>query len=288
MPTVRTNDIETYYERRGDGPAIVFVHGSIVDSGMWDDQVAALRDEFTTVVYDVRGHGRTGGSSRDRYDMALYASDLHELVTALDLDRPVICGHSMGGLVAQAYAIEYPDEVCGLLLANTFTPTILTRSEWFLRRVAMNAFPPLVRVVGIERLERFNVWVAERFSKGVSGDYERVEMLREDGTTITTAEFGKVIRSMARAHEHPFDLSAIGVPTLILYGENEKGLVRDHARLLSDTLVDCAVDVVPGGGHASNLDNPAFFSAAVRQFANRAVGRNGETATGEDAETTTK
>ncbi|WP_439026632.1 alpha/beta fold hydrolase [Haloarchaeobius sp. DT45] len=288
MPTVQTNDIETCYDRRGDGPAIVFVHGSVVDSGMWDQQGDALRDDFTTVVYDVRGHGRTGGSSRDRYDMALYADDLHELVTALDLDRPVICGHSMGGLVAQAYAVQYPDQLSGLILADTFTPTILTRGEWFLRRVAMNAFLPLVRVLGIERLERLNVWVSERLSRGASGDYAEVEKLREDGPTMTTTEFIKVIRSMSRAHEHPIDLSAITVPALVIYGENELGFIKRHARELSRTLADCAVDVVPGGGHASNLDNPEYFTAAVRGFTDRVSDETGEAETGADAETTAK
>ncbi|WP_267639793.1 alpha/beta fold hydrolase [Haloarchaeobius amylolyticus] len=274
MPTVRTNDIETYYERRGDGPAIVFVHGSIVDSGMWADQVAALRGDFTTVVYDVRGHGRTGGSSRDRYDVALYASDLHELVTALGLERPIVCGHSMGGLVAQAYAVRYPDRLSGLVLVDTFAPTIHTRSEWFLRRVAMNAFVPLVRVLGIERLERLNVWVSERVSTGASGDYEAVERLREDGPTITTPEFTKVIRSMSRAHEYPLDLETVTVPTLVIYGEQELGFVKRHAKEFAETLADCEVDVVPGAGHASNLDDPEYFTAAVREFAARVSRRD--------------
>ncbi|WP_435318611.1 alpha/beta fold hydrolase [Haloarchaeobius sp. TZWSO28] len=288
MPRVRTNDIATYYDRRGDGPAIVFVHGSIVDSGMWESQVDALSEEFTTVVYDVRGHGRTGGSSRDKYDMALYAEDLHELLTLLDLDRPVICGHSMGGLVAQAYAVAYPDQLSGLILADTFTPPILTRGEWFLRRVAMPAFVPLVRVLGIERLERLNVWVSERVSRGASGEYSEVEKLREDGPTITTPEFTKVIRSMTRAHEHPLDLASIAVPTLVIYGENEMGFIKHHARELSETLPDCGMDEVPGGGHASNLDNPEYFSAAVRGFANRVFPEMGETTAERDGETTTK
>lgn len=63
-----------------------------------------MSDEYTTVVYDVRGRGRTGGSAPDAYSVHLFAEDLAALVAALDLDRPVVCGLSMGGCVAQASA----------------------------------------------------------------------------------------------------------------------------------------------------------------------------------------
>lgn len=72
MPTVRSNDIETYYEQRGDGPPIVFVHGAIVDHSQWEPQLEGLSDEYTTIGYDVRGHGRTGGSVDDPYSIDLF------------------------------------------------------------------------------------------------------------------------------------------------------------------------------------------------------------------------
>jgi pimeloyl-ACP methyl ester carboxylesterase len=98
--TVRTNDIETYYERRGDGPPIVFVHGMAMSTTEWEPQMAALAGEFTTVAYDVRGHGRTGGSDRGSYDVELYASDLDALLAAIDVGEPIVCGLSMGGCIA--------------------------------------------------------------------------------------------------------------------------------------------------------------------------------------------
>ncbi|WP_254544298.1 alpha/beta fold hydrolase [Halomarina pelagica] len=266
MPTVRTNDVETYYERRGEGPPIVFVHASIVDHAMWDRQADAIADDYTTVVYDVRGHGRTGGSAEPEYTMDLFAADLHALVTALDLDRPVLCGLSMGGMIAQTYAAAHPDRLAGLILADTFTPRILTRGEWFLRRVALNALIPPVRLVGYERVERANVWLTERLFGGVSGDYGRIERLREAGPKMTTDEFAKVIRSMTRFHGASIDLSAITVPTLVLYGENELPFVKRHAAELAVRLSNVEIDEVPHAGHASNLDTPDYFTAAVRAF----------------------
>ena len=119
--SVRTNDIETFYVRRGDGPTIVFIHGMAMSADQWKPQMAALSDEYTTIAYDVRGHGHTGGSDREPYTMELYAADLDVLLTALDIENPVLCGLSMGGCIAQMYAARYPERVAGLVVSDTFT-----------------------------------------------------------------------------------------------------------------------------------------------------------------------
>ncbi|WP_458187787.1 alpha/beta fold hydrolase [Haladaptatus sp. NG-WS-4] len=266
MPTVQTNDIETYYKRRGEGPPVVFVHAAIVDHSMWNPQVDTLSDDYTTVTYDVRGHGRTGGSSEPEYTVERYVEDLHGLVTALNLARPVLCGLSLGGLVAKTYAARYPDQVAGVVLADTFTPNILTRGEWFLRRVALNSLIPPVRLVGYERVEKANVWLTERFFRGSSGDYEKVERIRGTGPKMSTDEFAKVIRSMTRFHDMSVDLSAITAPTLVLYGENELPFIKCHAAELGAHVPNVQIDEVPNAGHASNLDNPDYFSTAIRTF----------------------
>jgi alpha-beta hydrolase superfamily lysophospholipase len=66
----------TYYEDRATGPSVAFVHGAILDHAQWDFRMDALGDEYRTIVYDVRGHGRTGGSARERYSVELFADDL--------------------------------------------------------------------------------------------------------------------------------------------------------------------------------------------------------------------
>ena len=274
MPTVRTNGIETYYERRGEGPSAVFVHAAILDHSMWDRQVAALSDDYETVVYDLRGHGRTGGSDAPAYSVDRYVADLHALVEALELDRPALCGHSLGGMIAQAYAARYPDEIAGLVLADvmltdTFEPGVRHLGEWVLRRVVLPALVPPVGLFGYDRVERANVWLTDRLFGGVAGDYGNVERVREAGTRMTTDEFVKAIRAMER-FRGPLDLSPVVVPALVLYGENELPFVVRHAAELAARLPDATVDRVPGGGHASNLDDPEYYAAAVRSLLERA------------------
>jgi pimeloyl-ACP methyl ester carboxylesterase len=267
MPFVETNGIETYYERRGSGPPVVFVHGSMVDHSHWLPQVEALADAYTTVVYDLRGHGRTGPSPVDAYTTDLFVEDLDALIATLDLGTPVLCGASMGGAIAQVYAATYPERVAGLVLADTFTGTRLDwreRLQWaFLRAMVVP-----VRLVGFERANGLNVWINELVNRGSGGDSESIDALTASGPSITTDEFAKVARAMTRFvdGDTDFDLRAIAVPTLVIYGEHEIGLVKRHARVLCAAIPDATRRVVPGGGHTSNRDDPAFFTAVLREF----------------------
>lgn len=266
MSTVRTDDVRTFYEQRGTGPPIVFVHGAVLDRTGWTPQVEALSAEYTTIAYDVRGHGRTGGSSRESYSIDLFADDLAALVEALDLDRFVLCGHSMGGCIAGTYAARHPDRLAGLVLADTFAPELLDRREWLQRSVLLRATIPPVRLVGYERVERAMVWLYERLSRGSSGDYDRIQRLRAAGPRMGTDEFAKAIRAVATFHETEIDLASIAVPTLVLYGEREPAFLRRHASRLAATIPEATVREVPGAGHAANLDDPAFVTDALREF----------------------
>ncbi|MFB6087824.1 MAG: alpha/beta fold hydrolase [Haloarculaceae archaeon] len=271
MATAPTNGIETYYQRQGSGPPIIFIHGAVLDHAQWDRQAEALADDHTTVAYDVRGHGRTGGSPRAPYSIDLFADDLDALITELDLDRPVLVGLSMGGLVAQVYAARHPERVGGLVLAGTFTPAFTGVRERFQRSLALRATIPFVRLFGYERIERAMVWAYERFSTtGASGDYETIERLRAEGPTMATAEFAKVMRAVALFHRVKVDYAAIAVPVRILYGENEPPFVREQADMLASALADAEVREIPGAGHASNLDAPEQFTGAVRDLLERA------------------
>lgn len=263
MPTVETNGIDTYYELCGSGPPVVFVHGSVMDHAQWAPQVEVLSEGYTTVVYDVRGHGRTGGSDLDRYPMDLYARDLHELVAALDLERPVVCGHSMGGCIAQVYAATYPDDLAGLVLADTFTPNLNTLRERLQMRVLGAAVLP-VRLVGYERVQDVMVWFHERFNPGSGGEYATIRDVQANMPRISTDEFAKIMRSMTTFRELEIDYAAIAVPTLVLYGENEPSFIRRQAGILASEISTVTVVEVPDAGHGSNLDNPDAFADGLR------------------------
>lgn len=285
MATVRTDDIETHYVRRGTGPPIVFVHGMIMTAEMWEPQMAALEDAFTTIAYDVRGHGRTGGSEVDPYSVDRFASDLEALLDALDVDRAVVCGLSMGGAIAQSFAAAHPDRMAGLVLADTFpsgplplTARVALANVRFLAR--------LDRFVDYETLNRWQLRVGNWLLPGVSGDEETVRRIVDESPPISHAEFVKIADATAGFPSANVDLSRVAAPTLVLHGEHLQTVNEETTRRLVGQLsnADPTVHVVPGGGHASNLDNPEFFTARVREFLTERVYGDG-TADGGDRST---
>jgi pimeloyl-ACP methyl ester carboxylesterase len=267
MPTIQTNGVKTYYEREGDGPPVVFIHGAIMDHRMWATQIDTFVDEFTTVAYDVRGHGRTGGSDVPTYTVDLYVEDLNALLTALELEQPVLCGLSLGGCIAQAYAAKYPKNVAGLVLADTFTQAPLGLTGWLLF-TNLRIFAALDRIIRYKSLNRFQMRVGNLIKPGVAGQEGTIQELIDTGSTITHAEFVKIVGSLvAFPRASNVALSEIDVPTLILYGENEPSLMRDHAVLMSKLIPNTtAVTEIPDAGHASNIDNPVIFTETIREF----------------------
>lgn len=265
---VRTNDIETHYIRRGDGPPIVFIHGMAMSASQWAPQIAALSSDYTTIAYDVRGHGYTGGSDIESYSVGLYAADLNGLLNALDIDNVILCGLSMGGCIAQAYAATYPEKVTDLVLSDTFTAAPLPLKG---RLIFANLrfLGLLDRFVRHTTLNRIQTWIGNRLAPGIAGDRARIQQVMEEAPTISHTEFRKIAQSVARFPQNDFDGAQITAPTLILHGENVPAVLRDMHRRTAEQLVNSPVmtGVIPDAGHASNLDNPTVFTAALAEFA---------------------
>ncbi|WP_101296589.1 alpha/beta fold hydrolase [Halegenticoccus soli] len=273
MPTVRTNDVETYYERRGRGHPLVLVHGAWTDHRMWARQVETLADEYDVVAYDVRGHGRTGGSADQRYSVELLAADLKALVDALNLDRPYVCGLSLGGMIAQTYAVRYADRIGALVLADTAVSTRLTRRDAVLSLLLPKwATAAAVRLLGPER------WVDVAFgiaslTRGADwfGRDERVRAyVRETMSGFDAREYNKVFGAVYDFRA--VDLTAIEVPTLVVNGEFEDDAAFRHAEVIRRLVPDASTAVIPGAGHVSNMENPDAFDDAVRAFLSEASG----------------
>ena len=265
--TVQTNDIRTYYERRGEGPPVVFIHGMFMSTTEWEPQMDALSDTYSTIAYDVRGHGHTGGSDLQTYTFEQYASDLHELLDALDVERPVLCGLSMGGCIAQAYAARYPENVAGLVLADTFTAGPLPLKARLVFR-NLRFLGRLDRVVRYPTINRIQLWVGNKLSPGVASDAEAIQRLVADAPTIPHSEVRKIADCMSRLPESGLDISTVTVPTHILYGEHTPAAFKSMHRRLALEMPEAPVTttVVPDAGHASNIDNPEFFTNTVRAF----------------------
>ena len=110
MPKIQTGNISTYYEVKGEGEALVFVHGLGSSSQDWFLQTDFFAEKFKTLSYDVRGHGQTK-KAKGPYSVPLFAKDLAELLDKLGIKKAHIIGLSMGGWIAFQFAVDYPERV---------------------------------------------------------------------------------------------------------------------------------------------------------------------------------
>jgi len=269
MAAIHANGSTMHYESTGTGPPIVFVHGGWLSADMWDPQVDFFAEEYRVITYDVRGHGRTGGSDEPTYSIDGFVADLRTLVTELSLESPILCGLSLGGMIAQTYASEYPDDVRGLVLADTmqsFPPLPISRpqQETLFPRVALY---PSMHLVGARSYFRFllqGIQLAQGGKPWLTLDDEVRKQATNEVRRIGTSEFVKIFDAM-----YEFDSRgdlAITAPTLVLTGDHEVPPVVAQSDRLAERIENATRATIPTAGHLSNLDNPAEFNRVLDRF----------------------
>src|SRR5919201_4469288 len=118
MPTIPVNGTELYYQERGAGPAILFVHGMCGFAEVWDDQVGRLAADFRCVAYDRRGHGRSRLGDVQQRTVELHADDAAGLIRALGLAPCLLVGSSGGARVGLDVVRRYPELLSGAVLSE--------------------------------------------------------------------------------------------------------------------------------------------------------------------------
>lgn len=269
MPFINAHGITQYYRLEGSGTPLVFVHGALVDHHSWDPQFTEFQGEFRVLAYDLRGHGRTGASQQAQYSVRLLADDLLALLSALGIERPLLCGLSLGGMVAQTYAANYP--VAGLVLTDTLISAGESRRDELFRRVL---YPRWLVRTAVQRLDR------ERFARLAMEMARRFLGPAWLGTRPETRQYlhsclrqmpgGEVLKTIEAIYQYRAQpLERVCGPSLVLLGEHEAGIIRRHSVELARRLGDAHHSHIPQAGHMSNLDNPAAFNAQLHRFLER-------------------
>jgi len=119
MPTAHVNNCNFYYEVKGNGPDVVFIHGEDHGIEMFEPQVAHLSPHYRCVTYYRRGHGRSQLTPYG-YSLRNQILDLALLLENLEIDRAVLLGVAMATTIAASYALEHPGRVRGLVLASWY------------------------------------------------------------------------------------------------------------------------------------------------------------------------
>lgn len=261
MKTLQANGITIRYDIQGNGPWITFAHSLGCDLSMWDDQTAALAGAFTVLRYDVRGHG---GSSAPPgpYNFPQMTGDALGLLDALGVARTHFVGLSMGGMIGQHLALTAPDRLERLVLCSTSSgydnPESVARL-WE-QRAALVEADGMQTVVG-STLER---WFTAPFLSERKDTTTRIGQLIATTPTAGYAAWGRMVST----HSTAARLGEIGVPTLVVVGEEDPGTTPAVARVIADGIPDARLEVIPRASHLLNIEQAESFNKLLRTFLN--------------------
>lgn len=243
------------YHRHGSGPALVLQHGFLGGAGYWAPQIEALCESFDVIAPDLAGFAGSAGEPV-RASIRGHAEALIELLDALGIERFHLMGHSMGGMVAQQVALDWPRRVDRLLLYGT-------ASKGFLD----DRFESLDE--SIERIKRLGTEAcAAHIAKTwlVDGDASAhyplcLESARGASRTAAIAALGAIRRWSVSERLHELKL-----PTLVLCGDHDRSVAIRHALDLQRAIQNAELCILPGSAHCAHLDARDLFTEAVRRF----------------------
>jgi pimeloyl-ACP methyl ester carboxylesterase len=268
MAILTVNGLDHYYEESGSGPPLVLIHGAFVDARLWDPQFHHLAQAYRVVRYDLRGHGRTGPSDLPTYTIDGFADDLAGLIEALGLEEPIICGLSLGGMIAQAYAVRETARLTALILADTAVSVSLTLSDKLQRYILFPkwAMQLTIHSLSAHNFTRFSFWLAQktRSSEWFGQDEATANYVRDCMQELSDAEYLKIYDAIYGFGLQP--LEHIAAPTLVLNGEHESRTVFRHTEEALRRIPQAESAIVLGAGHTSNMENPAAFNELVAGF----------------------
>jgi pimeloyl-ACP methyl ester carboxylesterase len=250
---------ETVVTDRGEGPAVVFAHGTLMDRTMFDPQVRALSDEYRTVAYDLRARTDQYAGPYDLYDLA---DDAAALTDALDIDSFVLCGMSMGGFMALRFAERYPDQLEGVVLIDAIAEPHTESEREQYRQLADQA-----REEG--EFSEFMVDVARNELFGATTLDENPELTQqwvERWQTYPTEAFYHEMHSWLDRPDFTEELSDIRTPVLSIHGAEDISLEPERTESMLEALPDARQKLIPEAGHSSNVENPAAVNDALRSF----------------------
>lgn len=259
MDSLEVDGLRITYERVGEGPPLVLLHGFVGDGGgTWRRQIDELSDEFTVVAWDGPG---SGGSSDppESFRMPDYADCLAGFVDALGLGRAHVAGLSFGGALALALSERHPNIPMSLVLAGAYAGWAGSLPA----AVVQQRLAQSLRLADGTPDELVRAMIPTMFSS--SAPAERVEEFATSMAEFRPAGLRAMARSVAEADLRDV-LPRIRVPALLLYGDRDVRasltVAEDlHAAIPTSTLV-----VLPGVGHVSSVEAPERFNTEVRTF----------------------
>ncbi len=281
VPIAAVNGVTLYYEERGSGRPLLFVHGIPTDHRAWGSQVKEFGDTFRTVTYS-RRYAAPNNRSGDLLDSTVgnNASDLKALIEKLGLAPVNLVGHSYGGFATAVLAADHPDLVQSLVLVEAAVSTMLVTNEKSIaqmlgllfrypavalsaRRFQSRALYPSLKALEQGQLQRATELMVDGIQdkRGAFGelDSETRQMMLDNGRTIgeLNTKFPLFTRTEA---------AKISCKTLVVNGERSPKWLRKIGELLAGSIGGSSHVIIPGSAHFPHFEKPVEFNGELQKF----------------------
>jgi pimeloyl-ACP methyl ester carboxylesterase len=259
MPIAVYKQGKIFYEEKGSGEPLIFIHGVGLDHTMWNQQIDSLSDSFRVIVYDMLGHG---GSEHPPapYSLSQYVEQLLGLMDYLQIEKTHLVGFSMGGMVAQAFALTYKTKLKTLTIMNAVANRTIEQRKGILARVEeVQENGPLSTIEpAIKR------WFNPTF---IQSQEEVVNQVRKRLQTNNPASYLAAYTLFATADAELWPkLQNIETPAFIITAENDIGSNPEMARLMQEQIKGSDIKIIPFMKHMLPVEGAEIINKELRLF----------------------
>lgn len=262
MPVLQCNGANIYYEERGEGNPIVFLHGAWAGVRYFQPQLDGLSAEYRTIAFDFRGHGRSE-KTKAGHTVAQYARDLEAFLERLSLDDAVIVGWSLGALVAWEYVDRFGTDRVRALVNVDMEPSPGQWTDGSEGRYDAGRLSAIHEAIQENHWGFIDGMLVDLLKDPPSGAMR--EMMFDEATRCPPAIKSSIILD-ATTSDYAEVLPDVDVPSLVCAGEDETwrsvAAVQEAESLLSDVRLERFED----SGHVPTIEEPERFNEAMREF----------------------
>jgi pimeloyl-ACP methyl ester carboxylesterase len=248
-------------------PTIVLVHGIAGDSNEWAPVIDRLAQDYDVVAPDLAGHGESARLRGD-HSIGAFATWLRDVVEALEIERATFVGHSLGGGVVMQFAYQFPDYVERMVLVSS--GGLGREVSAFIRAASLPGAEKVLGVLG--RAAHGAEPMLGRLGLGPRTEPgELIHRVAGLNDADRRAAFVRAVRAIASPAGQRVSATdrlylAEDVPTLIVWGARDRVIPVHHAHSTHDVVPGSTLVVFDRAGHFPHADDPARFTAAVRDF----------------------
>ena len=256
------NGLSVFLEGDSKNKSIIFLHGFPYDHTMWQSQIDELSEKYFCVTYDIRGLGASPAGN-GQFTMELFVDDLETVMAELKLDKPVLCGLSMGGYIGLRALERMQEKFAAVILCDTKPEA--DNSEGKLKRAGA------IKRINTEGLIPFT----KDFVTNCYGDHYKQNHKEEFEKRIAKSSAfdpvgvkGSLLAMLSRTDTSDY-LNKIKIPTLVICGEFDALTPSSVMKAMADKINEAEFVVINDSGHMSPIENPEEVNKAIQNFLNK-------------------